>query len=41
MLTRTYAFNASIYGEDLEAIEGYLKKYNAFEASEQYILKFK
>lgn len=41
MLTRAYAFSASIYGEDLEAIEGYLKKCNAFEASEQYILKFK
>jgi len=40
MLTRAYQFSSTIHGEDMNQIEAYLKKCNAFESAENYILRF-
>lgn len=40
MLTRAYAFSATVHAEDLEEMEAYLKGCNAFESDDAYILKF-
>lgn len=40
MLSRAYEFSATVYGEDLEQVEVYLTKCNAFESGEDYILRF-
>lgn len=40
MLSRAYAFSATVHGERLDDIEQYLRQCNAFEESEEFILRF-
>jgi len=40
MLQRAYKFSATVYGEDLDGMEAYLHKCNAFETEDGYILRF-
>ncbi|AYD48865.1 Fic family protein [Arachidicoccus soli] len=40
MLGRAYEFSATIHGEDIDEVASYLRKCNAFESGEDYILKF-
>lgn len=40
MLHRAYRFSATVHGEDMDEVEDYLKRCNAFESGEEYILRF-
>ena len=41
MLNRAYEFSATVHGEDLDAMERYLRSCNAFEQGDEHILRFK
>lgn len=41
MLNRAYEFSATVHGEDLDAMERYLRSCNAFEQGDEQILRFK
>lgn len=40
MLNRAYEFSATIHGDDLDEMEEYLRKCNAFKQGDEYILRF-
>jgi fido (protein-threonine AMPylation protein) len=40
MLSRAYEFSSTVRGEDIKQVEAYLRKCNAFESEEEYILRF-
>ncbi len=39
MLQRAYKFSSSVHGEDLDSMEAYLRKCNAFETEDGFILR--